>query len=176
MMRRKGGQTSGSGDNPLSALSKAVPECKDVPRMSVPRPNHHGSDSGHIDPEVPLPLDALNATSDVIAHGMLAHLASKSAVRLYEAPDRDRFMALASEVREILMKRWLDTRDHYRKTRTKRVCFLSIEFLLGRAMRNNILNLQMEPRVLQFIESWSSWMTERGRDANVEVDGFRGAV
>ncbi len=143
--------------------------------MSVPPSNHHGSDSGSIDPEVPLPLDALNATSDVIAHGMLAHLASKSAVRLYEAPDHDRFMALASEVREILMKRWLDTRDHYRKTRTKRVCFLSIEFLLGRAMRNNILNLQMEPRVREALESFGirlETLEEEEQDAGLGNGGL----
>ncbi|MCH2162434.1 MAG: glycogen/starch/alpha-glucan phosphorylase, partial [Phycisphaerales bacterium] len=58
------------------------------------------------------------------------------------------------ELREILMKRWLDTRDRYRETRTKRICFLSIEFLLGRALRNNILNLQLEPRVRSALDSF----------------------
>ena len=89
-------------------------------------------------PQQPLHHDPTAVTSEEIAAGLLEHLAVESAQRLYEAPDRDRFFALASEVREVLMKRWLDTRDRYRQHRSKRICFLSIEFLLGRAMRNNI--------------------------------------
>ena len=96
------------------------------------------------EPQHPLHHDPTEVTSEEIATGLLEHLAVESAQRLYEAPDRDRFYALASEVREVLMKRWLDTRDRYRQQRCKRICFLSIEFLLGRAMRNNVLNLGLE--------------------------------
>ena len=107
-----------------------------------------------IGPQQPLHHNPTDVAADQIAEGMLEHLAVESAQRLYEAPDRDRFFALASEVREVLMKCWLDTRDRYRQERTKRVCFLSIEFLLGRAMRNNILNLQLEPRVRSALEKY----------------------
>lgn len=133
---------------------------------------YQSTDSGGDDP---LHLDSLDASAEVIARGMLSHLATESAVRLYEAPDHDRFMALASEIRELLMKRWLDTRDHYRKTRTKRVCFLSIEFLLGRAMRNNILNLQMEPRVRAALESFGiklETIEEQEHDAGLGNGGL----
>ena len=105
-------------------------------------------------PQQPLHQDPTDVSADHIAEGMLEHLAVESAQRLYEAPDRDRFFALASEVREVLMKCWLDTRDRYRQERSKRVCFLSIEFLLGRAMRNNILNLKLEPRVREALEKY----------------------
>jgi len=105
-------------------------------------------------PQQPLHQDPTDVSADHIAEGMLEHLAVESAQRLYEAPDRDRFFALASEVREVLMKCWLDTRDRYRQERSKRVCFLSIEFLLGRAMRNNILNLKLEPRVRTALEKY----------------------
>ena len=106
------------------------------------------------EPQHPLHHDPTEVTSQEIATGLLEHLAVESAQRLYEAPDRDRFYALASEVREVLMKRWLDTRDRYRQQRCKRICFLSIEFLLGRAMRNNILNLGLEPRVRTALEGY----------------------
>ncbi|NCF40829.1 MAG: glycogen/starch/alpha-glucan family phosphorylase [Planctomycetia bacterium] len=105
-------------------------------------------------PQQPLHQDPTDVSADHIAEGMLEHLAVESAQRLYEAPDRDRFFALASEVREVLMKCWLDTRDRYRQERSKRVCFLSIEFLLGRAMRNNILNLKLESRVREALEKY----------------------
>lgn len=106
------------------------------------------------DPDHPLDHDLPDITADDIAAGMLEHLAVERAQRLYEAPDRDRFFALAAEVREVLMNRWLDSRDRYRRQCSKRICFLSIEFLLGRAMRNNVLNLQLEPRVRSALERY----------------------
>ena len=112
------------------------------------------SGSSHPGPAQPLHHDPADINADTIAEGLLNHLTVDSAQRLYEASDRDRFFALASEVREVLMKRWLDTRDRYRQVRSKRVCFLSIEFLLGRAMRNNILNLRLEPRVRSALDRY----------------------
>ena len=106
------------------------------------------------DPEHPLHHDLPEVTAEDIAAGMLSHLAVERAQRLYEAPNRDRFFALASEIREVLMNRWLDSRDRYRRHESKRICFLSIEFLLGRAMRNNILNLRLEPRVRTALEQY----------------------
>ncbi|MEE2896130.1 MAG: glycogen/starch/alpha-glucan phosphorylase [Planctomycetota bacterium] len=126
-------------------------------------------------PQHPLHHDPTGITADQIAAGLLSHLAVESAQRLYEAPDRDRFFALASEVREVLMKRWLDTRDRYRQARCKRICFLSIEFLLGRAMRNNILNLQLEPRVRTALDRYGiqlETLEEQERDAGLGNGGL----
>ena len=47
-------------------------------------------------PQQPLHHNPTDVSSDEIAEGMLEHLAVESAQRLYEAPDRDRFFALAS--------------------------------------------------------------------------------
>ena len=133
--------------------------------MSTPQPG----------PRHPLSCDPTEVTSEDIANGLLGHLAVEGAQRLYEAPDRDRFYALASEIREVLMKRWLDTRDRYRQERCKRICFLSIEFLLGRAMRNNILNLGLEPRVRTALEGFGiqlETLEERERDAGLGNGGL----
>src|SRR5581483_2789804 len=44
-------------------------------------------------------------------------------------------------VRDELIGRWLQTRDAYDRSDAKRVCYLSVEFLLGRLLGNYLINL-----------------------------------
>ena len=57
------------------------------------------------------------------------------------ATDRDWFHAAAYSVRDRLIERWMETmRTYYRKD-AKRVYYLSLEFLMGRALSNSLYNL-----------------------------------
>jgi starch phosphorylase len=51
------------------------------------------------------------------------------------------YMALAMTVRDRLMERWQRTAHTYNETDCKRVHYLSLEFLMGRALGNSMLNL-----------------------------------
>ena len=51
---------------------------------------------------------------------------------------RERFEALARSVRDILSQRWIQTEHTYERKNPKRIYYLSIEFLLGRSLANNI--------------------------------------
>ncbi|MRR09114.1 glycogen phosphorylase, partial [bacterium] len=62
----------------------------------------------------------------------------------YSATPRDYFNALALSVRDRLVARWMKTQQTYYKSEAKRVYYLSMEFLIGRLLRNNLLNLQLE--------------------------------
>jgi len=53
----------------------------------------------------------------------------------------DRFFALAFTVRDRLTYRWAQTQETYSRTDAKRVYYLSAEFLLGRALSNNLHSL-----------------------------------
>ena len=60
---------------------------------------------------------------------------------VYTATDYDAYMALAYSVRDRLMERWFQTQSAYYVADAKRVYYLSLEFLMGRALTNNIINL-----------------------------------
>ncbi len=59
----------------------------------------------------------------------------------YTARDFDVYQALAYAVRDRLMERWFHTQNAYYQADAKRVYYLSLEFLMGRALLNNIANL-----------------------------------
>ncbi|WP_201456875.1 glycogen/starch/alpha-glucan phosphorylase [Chlamydia sp. 17-3921] len=54
---------------------------------------------------------------------------------------RDIFTAVAKTVMEWLAKGWLKTQSNYYKNDVKRVYYISMEFLMGRSLKSNLLNL-----------------------------------
>ena len=69
------------------------------------------------------------------------HLLFDTGVDLSSATMRDRFEALARSVRDILSQRWLLTERTYEQQNCKRLYYLSMEFLIGRSLSNNVANL-----------------------------------
>jgi starch phosphorylase len=54
---------------------------------------------------------------------------------------RDRFNAVALAVRDRMVDRMLETEERYQQTDSKRLYYLSIEFLIGQSLGNNLQNL-----------------------------------
>src|SRR5499433_2064637 len=54
---------------------------------------------------------------------------------------RERYEAVARSIRDILSQRWVLTEETYERQNPKRVYYLSMEFLLGRSLANNVTNL-----------------------------------
>ncbi len=73
------------------------------------------------------------------------HLTFDNVVALDQASPRDQFEAAARSVRDLLSQRWISTEAAYLKKNAKRVYYLSMEFLIGRTLANNITNLLLEP-------------------------------
>jgi glycogen phosphorylase len=73
------------------------------------------------------------------------HLTFDHVVGVGAASSRDKFEAVARSVRDLLSQRWLKTEQTYRERNAKRVYYVSLEFLMGRALANNITNLLLDP-------------------------------
>ena len=82
---------------------------------------------------------------------------------LEEVSDRHKFVAVAYAVKDIVIDQWIATQKAYEKTDAKTVYYLSMEFLMGRALGNMIINLSSRNEIKEAIE-------ELGLDLNVIED------
>jgi starch phosphorylase len=72
------------------------------------------------------------------------HLLIDKIVGSAGAAPHERFEAFALSVREFLARRWVDTENTYALQNPKRVYYLSMEFLIGRSLANNVANLLLD--------------------------------
>src|SRR5438045_303127 len=79
------------------------------------------------------------------------HLLFDKVVDVPAATARDQFEAIARSVRDVLSQRWLLTEKTYEQRNPKRLYYLSMEFLIGRSLTNNVTNLLLDPVSKQLI-------------------------
>src|SRR5208283_2493638 len=85
------------------------------------------------------------------------HLVFDLAIDPKVASARERFEAFSRSVRDILAQRWVLTKTTYEQQNAKRIYYLSLEFLIGRSLANNVTNLLLDPLIPQALR-------ERGLD------------
>ena len=72
---------------------------------------------------------------------LLNNLTYNLAKDRYSATTRDKFNSVVLSVRELLVEQWINTQQRYYDVNAKRVYYLSLEFLLGRLLRNYVIDL-----------------------------------
>jgi starch phosphorylase len=80
------------------------------------------------------------------------HLTFDDVVDVAEAGPRERFEAIARSVRDVLSQRWIQTEKTYARENPKRIYYLSLEFLIGRSLANNLTNLLLDEHVARIAE------------------------
>jgi len=103
------------------------------------------------------------------------HLLFDNVVGLTAAGARERFEAVARSVRDVLSQRWVRTEETYERENPKRVYYLSLEFLIGRSLANNVMNLLLDPVVQHAVKEKNlDWLAllEREPDAGLGNGGL----
>src|SRR6201981_16337 len=103
------------------------------------------------------------------------HLVFDRAIDPKVASARERFEAFAHSVRDILAQRWVQTKNTYEQQNAQRVYYLSMEFLLGRSLNNNVTNLLLDPLVQEGVrEKGIDWpeLIEEEPDAGLGNGGL----
>jgi len=103
------------------------------------------------------------------------HLIFDNVVDVAAADARMHFEAVAHAVRDVLSQRWVCTEATYERENPKRVYYLSMEFLIGRSLSNNIANLLLDPIVKTAVKERSlDWvhLLEQEPDAGLGNGGL----
>jgi starch phosphorylase len=78
------------------------------------------------------------------------------------ATPRDRYTSFAYAVRDRIVERWMETQERYHKQNERRVYYLSLEFLIGRLLGNNVINLQLDRECSEALKEYGiDWNTLR---------------
>lgn len=83
-------------------------------------------------------------TPESLREDFLWHLRYTLAKDRSSATELDCYTALALSVRDRLVERWIVTQENYHRSGAKRIAYLSLEFLMGRLLGNNVISLGLE--------------------------------
>ena len=83
--------------------------------------------------------------------------------KLEEATQEQIFQAVCYTVKDVIIDNWLETQNAYKEQDPKIVYYMSMEFLMGRALGNNLINLTAYKEVKEALN-------ELGLDLNVIED------
>jgi glycogen phosphorylase len=103
------------------------------------------------------------------------HLLFDDVIDPKAADGREKFEAAARSVRDVLAQRWVHTERSYDRENPKRIYYLSMEFLIGRALANNVTNLLLGPfveRIAQEINLDWLGLLEQEPDAGLGNGGL----
>ncbi len=117
----------------------------------------------------------LDKTADGLVNGIQRHFLRTLGQHTASDAHHYRYQALAYTIRDHLMEGWKNTKDAYEETNTKKSYYLSLEFLMGRALGNAILNLGLDEETEQALHDLGMQLEEkieREKDAGLGNGGL----
>src|SRR5690554_2880381 len=85
-----------------------------------------------------------SSRAESLKRDIVDHITYTLALDRGRASERDYYMSTAWSIRDRLAERWAATQRRYREHDAKRVYYLSMEFLMGRALGNALINLDLD--------------------------------
>lgn len=127
--------------------------------VSISRKNHRRTMTGFTPTEIKnidaaIPVKCRNAwanhsiksfqTSDELESRFVNHVETTLARSMYNCDDLAAYQALSNSLRDKLILQWNKTQQLYTIKESKRLYYLSLEFLMGRALDNAMINLDVK--------------------------------
>lgn len=105
---------------------------------------------------------ALNKSNDsnALRKRILYHLKYSLGKKLTDASGKDFFHAISLAVRELIIDGMFETEELYTKQDPKKVYYLSLEYLIGRSLSNNLINMKMFDTCRDALKSLGVEMTD----------------
>lgn len=105
---------------------------------------------------------------DIIKESFLKHLMLSLAKSPEHASNLDRYQALALSIRDLMVERWIATKDTYELKQPRTVYYISLEFLMGRTLGNAMINLGVYDAAVEALKELGLKL-ERLRDEEVDA-------
>ncbi|MEA5015603.1 MAG: glycogen/starch/alpha-glucan phosphorylase [Candidatus Limiplasma sp.] len=90
--------------------------------------------------------------SESIKQSIMGKLQRYNGITVAEATPQQLYKAVASTVRDQIMQKWMVFRERRKTEKAKRVYYLSVEFLTGRALNCNLINLCSQENYARALE------------------------
>ncbi len=116
-----------------------------------------------------------NPTPHTVAQSCMDSLHHAVGKRLEYATQYDKYQSLCYALRDVMLDRWHATHAKYVKTNQKKVYYLSLEFLIGRALQNVVDNLGAEQLIsegVKYLGTELEELYELGKDAGLGNGGL----
>ncbi len=108
-------------------------------------------------------MNRLNVTKEAFKEAIFENIKNQFRKTIDQVNEDQVFHAVAYAVRDIIVDEWIETHKTYEEQDAKTVYYMSMEFLMGRALGNNMINLSVNQLVKEVLE-------ELGFDLNAIED------
>ena len=132
-------------------------EPKNVEMENVEAPNAAPKDAA------PKKIEKIIFDKELFKRSVIYNVRTMYRKEMEDATPQQVFQAVCHAIKDQIIQNWIDTQKVYEKEEPKMVYYMSMEFLMGRALGNNMINIQAYKSVKEAME-------ELGLDLNVIED------